>query len=137
TINVAGLKPGQSGGTAVVTGGSINLASTARIDARGDKGGGTVKIGGGPHGTDPLVRNALTTNVSAGAVIDASATGSGNGGNVAVWSDGATTFNGAIYAKGGPNGGDGGWVETSGHVLSVGATASVVASAPKGAAGTW
>ena len=137
TIDVSGLAAGQSGGNAVVTGGSVNLASTARIDARGYKGGGTVKIGGGPHGTDTLVRNALTTNVSAGAVIDASATGSGNGGTVAVWSDGTTIFNGAIYATGGPNGGDGGWVETSGHTLSVGDTAVVVASAANGAAGTW
>ena len=34
------------------------LASTARIDARGDAGGGRVAIGGGPHGKDPKVRNA-------------------------------------------------------------------------------
>ena len=113
TLDVSGEGPGQTGGTATVTGGSVNLASTAQIKARGTAGGGTVKIGGGPHGTDTSVRNAQNTTVAAGALIDASATDNGNGGNVAVWSDGTTVFNGTIYARGGPNGGNGGWVETS------------------------
>src|SRR5712691_10026608 len=138
TINVAGLRPGETGGRAVVTGGGVTQTSTARIDARGYAGGGTVEIGGGPHGADSLVRNALTTNISAGAVIDASATNNGNGGTVAVWSDGATVFNGTILAKGGPLGGDGGWVETSGKgTLTVGPSASVIASAARGNPGSW
>ncbi len=137
-IDVSGLDPGQAGGAAVVTGGSVNLANTAQVEARGPAGGGTVKIGGGPHGTDASVRNARKTTVAAGALIDASATDNGNGGNVTVWSDGSTVFNGTIYAKGGPQGGDGGWIETSGHLgLGVGATARVDALAPKGVVGTW
>ncbi|MBV9017015.1 MAG: filamentous hemagglutinin N-terminal domain-containing protein, partial [Alphaproteobacteria bacterium] len=110
TLDVSARAPGQRGGTAVVTGGSVRLTETARVYAQGPAGGGKVRIGGGPHGTDTSVRNAQTTVIDAGAVIDASATGNGNGGNIAVWSDGSTTFNGAIYAKGGPNGGNGGWV---------------------------
>jgi filamentous hemagglutinin family protein len=137
-IDVSGLKPGQTGGSATVTGGSVNLASTARIDARGNAGGGTVKIGGGPHGQDVTVRNAQTTTVAAAAVIDASATGSGNGGQVTVWSDQTTTFAGTIKARGGTSGGDGGWVETSGKgSLSVAPTAVIDASAPEGKPGEW
>ena len=84
------------------------------------------------------MRNALSTSISAGAVIDASATVAGNGGTVAVWSDGATTFNGSILATGGPMGGDGGWIETSGKgTLNIGATASVSAAAAQGKAGSW
>ena len=94
TINVAGLSPGQTGGNAVVTGGSVALTSTARIDARGYSGGGTVKIGGGPHGADPKVNNAQYTTVATDALIDASATGKGNGGTVSVWADGSTVFAG-------------------------------------------
>src|SRR5206468_953790 len=109
TIDVSGLNPGQTGGSATVTGGWANLSSTARIDARGAAGGGRVRVGGGPHGTDPTVRNATTTTVSAAAVIDASATENGNGGQVTVWSDQATQFAGTINALGGPLGGDGGW----------------------------
>src|SRR5712692_7575377 len=138
TIDVSGPNPGQTGGTAIVTGGAVNLASTAQIKARGPAGGGTVRIGGGPHGTDASVRNAQNATVNAGAVIDASATANGNGGNVVVWSDGTTVFNGTILAKGGPNGGNGGWVETSGKsTLSIGPTASVSAAAPQGKAGLW
>ena len=113
-IDVSGLKPGQVGGSATVTGGSVKLASTARLAARGNAGGGTVRIGGGPHGQDPAVRNAQTTTVAAGSIIDASATRNGNGGQVTVWSEEATRFAGTINALGGPLGGERwGWVETS------------------------
>ena len=138
TIDVSGEGPGQTGGAAIVTGGAVALASTAKVKAQGPAGGGTVRIGGGPHGTDASVRNAQNTTVDPGALIDTSATDNGNGGNVAVWSDGTTVFNGTIYAKGGPNGGNGGWVETSGHgILDVGATTLVDVGAPIGSAGSW
>src|SRR5208282_3182549 len=109
-----------------------------RVNARGNAGGGTVKIGGGPHGQDPSVRNAQTTTVAAGAVIDASATGNGNGGQVTVWSDTTTAFGGAILAQGGPGSGDGGIIETSSKgQLVVMPSTSVSAAAPKGRAGSW
>ncbi|HZK90680.1 MAG TPA: filamentous hemagglutinin N-terminal domain-containing protein, partial [Stellaceae bacterium] len=138
TIGVSGLSPGQTGGTAIVTGSTATLAPTAKIYARGNAGGGTVEVGGGPHGADPKVNNAQYTTIATGALIDASATSKGNGGTVSVWSDNTTNFGGTILAKGGPNGGNGGWVETSGHqVLDVGSLAKVDASAAKGAAGSW
>src|SRR6516164_1127475 len=136
-IDISGLKPGQTAGTATVTGGSVNLASTARIDARGNAGGGTVRVGGNFHGAGPQ-RNATTTSVAQGAVISADAIANGNGGQVAVWSDGTTVFNGKISAQGGNQGGNGGFIETSGKgTLVVGPTTSVRAAAPKGTAGQW
>src|SRR3984893_18800666 len=138
TIDVSGVNPRQMGGSATVTGGFVNLAGTARIDARGAAGGGKVRIGGGPHGQDGSVRNAQTTTVSAGALIDASAIANGNGGQVTVWSDQATQFAGTINALGSPLGGDGGWVETSSKGgLTVAPSAVVDASAPIGNAGVW
>jgi filamentous hemagglutinin family protein len=134
-IDVSGLKPGQSGGSATVTGGSVNLASTARIAARGNAGGGTVRIGGGPHGQNPTVRNAQTTNVAAGAVIDASATANGSGGQVAVWSGQATQFAGSVSATGGNGGGNGGFVEVSSS-NALGFTGTVNVGAPHGTPGT-
>jgi filamentous hemagglutinin family protein len=137
-IDVSGLAPGQSGGSATVSGGSVQLAGTAQIDARGTAGGGTVRVGGGPHGADLSARNAATTLVATGAVIDVSATGTGNGGQVTVWSDQATAFGGRIKARGGPNGGDGGWVETSsGDRLGIAASASVDTLSPNGNVGEW
>src|SRR4051812_33171559 len=70
TIDVSASAATQSGGTATLTGGAVTLAGAARIDARGPAGGGTVKIGGGAHGTDAGVRNARNTSVNEGAVID-------------------------------------------------------------------
>ena len=62
---------------------------------------------------------------------------SGNGGKVAVWSNGTTQFDGAISARGGAQSGNGGRVETSGASLGVGPGATVVTLAPQGVAGNW
>jgi filamentous hemagglutinin family protein len=138
TIDVAGSAPGQTGGTAIVTGGSVALAGTARIDASGPAGGGSVAIGGGPHGAATDIRDAQTTTVAAGATIDAGATDAGNGGTVSVWANGDTVFDGTIAAKGGPHGGNGGWVETSGKAdLTIGPGAAVSTLAVAGTTGTW
>jgi hypothetical protein len=79
--------------------------------------------------------------MEAGASIDASATQSGNGGTVVLWSDvgnanSVTTAQGSLFAKGGANGGDGGRIETSGALLiTEGVSGS--AAAPIGKAGEW
>ncbi|MGH7073103.1 MAG: filamentous hemagglutinin N-terminal domain-containing protein, partial [Stellaceae bacterium] len=137
TITVSGLRPGETGGIAKVLGGQVALASTAKIDASGAAGGGTVDIGGDFHGAGPDA-DAANTVVWDGAQIDADATNSGNGGQVAVWSNGYTNFDGSISAKGGSQGGNGGYVETSsGDNLAVGGAARVDASAPRGMSGQW
>ncbi len=143
-INVAGLRPGQSGGNATVTGGSVNLASNARIDARGSSGGGNVTVRStgvsGPvaRGDSQTAGDAIGVAIAAGAKIDASATQNGNGGNVSVWSDTTTTFAGTILANGGPLGGNGGLIETSSHGrLVIDPNATVSAAAPLGKPGTW
>ena len=135
TIDVSGGKAGEKGGTATVTGQSVQLARTARINASGYSGGGTVWIGGGAHGKNPRVRDAATTIVAKGARIDASAIGSGAGGWVTVWSNRATYFAGSISARGGRLGGNGGWAETSSKD-ALGLTGSVSVGAPHGALGT-
>ena len=76
--------------------------------------------------------------VDQGASIAANATANGNGGRVTVLSRQSTSMDGAISAHGGPQGGNGGFVETSGEAqLIVGPSASVSAAAPMGAAGSW
>jgi filamentous hemagglutinin family protein len=148
TLQAAGKRPGTKGGTVVVSGEDIKL-SAARIDASGRAGGGKVLIGGDWGGGNPntsLVKNqsaalepyviptATTVSVDGATTINASAKERGNGGKVVLWSDSQTTFAGTILARGGSQGGDGGFVETSSHgQLSF--TGHVDASAPKGAAG--
>jgi len=108
-----------AGGTVVVTGKEVTLTSGAAIDASGTSGG-TVLIGGDRAGGSEsalkflpqTVANAQTVTLEAGSTITADGT-SGAGGNVVVWSDGATSFAGAISATGLR----GGFIETSGHTF--------------------
>ncbi|HEY7579140.1 MAG TPA: filamentous hemagglutinin N-terminal domain-containing protein [Acetobacteraceae bacterium] len=147
-LSAAGRAPGTRGGAiGAVSDGDVILASTARINASGKAGGGTVAIGtslaraqDGPGVTG--ARIAGNTTIRHGATIRADATASGKGGRVAVLSDrsgGTTRVDGAISARGGPKGGDGGFVETSGFKLGVGSDAAidVGARAPAGQPGTW
>src|SRR5262245_44583803 len=149
TLAAAGKKKGTEGGTILVTGENIKLAS-ARIDASGRKAGGKVLIGGDWGGGNPntrLVKNssaklesfviptATTVSVDAATTINASARGRGNAGKVVLWSDSETTFAGTIFARGGAKSGDGGFVEVSSHG-QLAFTGNVDASAPRGKAGT-
>lgn len=103
------------GGAITVTGNDIRLAG-ARLDARGLKGGGAIRVGGDLKGGGTLPR-AATTTVDRASTLTADATGRGRGGSVVVWSDGTTSFDGRISARGGPSGGDGGSAEVSGRSL--------------------
>uniref|UniRef100_UPI000AD1FBBD two-partner secretion domain-containing protein n=1 Tax=Aquincola tertiaricarbonis TaxID=391953 RepID=UPI000AD1FBBD len=133
TVDVSGQQPGQQGGQAELLGEKLLLSGTARIDARGDAGGGTVLVGGNWQGQGPQP-NARMTAVAAGAQIDASARRSGDGGTVVVWSDEATRYQGRIAARGGEAGGDGGQVEVSGkRFLDYQGSADLLA--PKGRSG--
>src|SRR5215467_4883231 len=149
TLLAAGKKKGTQGGTILVSGEDIKLTN-ARIDASGRRGGGKVLIGGDWGGGNPktgLVSNpsakletyviptATTVSVDAATIINASATGRGNGGKVVLWSDSETTFAGTILARGGAKGGDGEFVETSSHG-QLAFTGNVDSSAPRGRAGT-
>ena len=97
---------GGAGGTVVVTGTDVTLTSGAAIDASGTSGG-TVLIGGDRlGGSDAALKflpqtiaNAQSATIEAGATITADGT-SGAGGNVVVWSDGTTSFAGAISTQG-------------------------------------
>ena len=102
------------GGDIQVLGNQVGLIDNAQIDASGKSGGGSILIGGDYQGKNPDVKNAETTNIGKDAVIRADATEAGDGGKVIVWSDGNTSFNGTISARGGVSGGDGGTAEVSG-----------------------
>jgi filamentous hemagglutinin family protein len=148
TLSAAGKQNGTTGGTIEVTGENVQL-SGATINAAGQAGGGAVLVGGdwgGGHPNTGLVSNpsaylqpyvvptANSVSIDAATTINASATNTGNGGKVIVWSNDATTFYGTILAKGGPQSGQGGFVETSGHQLTF--NGMVNTGAPNGPSGT-
>ena len=148
-LSATGRRRGTTGGTIVVSGEHIKLAS-ARVDASGRAGGGKVLIGGDWAGGKPnksLVNNqaaklesfaiptATTVSVDSATTINASATGRGNGGKVILWSDTETTFTGTILARGGARSGDGGFVEASSHRL-LNYSGTTDTRAPRGTTGT-
>ncbi len=135
SLDASGKSAGETGGTIKVLGDQVALGSTAALDASGDAGGGTVLVGGNFHGAGPE-QNATSTTITAGSAINANAITTGNGGQVAIWSEQSTGFDGAVSVNGGSVSGNGGMVETSSrNNLSVGGTVS--ASAAHGSAGTW
>jgi hypothetical protein len=125
---------GTVGGQIDMLGDQVHLASTAKLDADGVYGGGTLHVGGAYQGSGDTYR-AQSTQVDAGATLQASAVTQGNGGEVVVWSDGRTAYAGSIEARGGAAGGDGGLVEVSGKQI-LGFTGQVDAGATNGRAGS-
>ena len=126
---------GTTGGTIKVLGQYVEIESPAVINASGNAGGGTIDIGGDFHGAGPDM-DATGTYVGANASILANAITNGVGGNIAIWSNEDTMVYGNISAMGGANGGNGGYVETSGGYLDVNGI-NINLSAPHGTAGTW
>lgn len=110
-LNVASVT--AEGGRVTVTGDTVRLHEDARIDASGNSAGGAIYVGGGWQGKDSSIANAASTEVAAGALLDASATGAGDGGTVVVWANDETRYAGSIAARG-AQGGAGGRVEVSG-----------------------
>ncbi len=126
-------KSGQ-GGEVDVTAANVALIGTM-VDASGGTGGGNINIGGGPHAMVALA-GAQSLLIDENSIIRADATANGSGGHIVVWSDGSTTAQGTFTARGGPNGGNGGLIETSGETLDL-TGVNVTTAAALGTTGTW
>ncbi|TLU83560.1 MAG: filamentous hemagglutinin N-terminal domain-containing protein, partial [Chlorobium sp.] len=133
--------PDGKGGQVVATGDRVLVKSGAHLTASGLTGGGEVLVGGNWQGKDTSIHQATGTIVESGALLEANSTDTGNGGTVVAWSDvtnplSVTRAYGTFEAMGGPKGGDGGRIETSGHWLDV-AGSQGGASATLGQGGLW
>jgi hypothetical protein len=125
---------GSIGGSVDLFGREVVLVG-AQMDASGEFGGGSVRIGGDFQGANAAVNRAQSVTATAATAIRANALGWGDGGRVVVWSDQDTQFDGSASARGGSAGGSGGFIELSGEgSLTYGGSAD--ASAPAGKAGT-
>jgi filamentous hemagglutinin family protein len=105
---------GARGGQVDVFGARVALTDQAQVDASGSAGGGQIRIGGDFQGKNPAVPNADKTYVGSGTALRADATASGDGGRIIVWADSLTKAHGTVSARGGSQGGNGGFVEISG-----------------------
>lgn len=131
TADAASANSAKGDGFVAITGEKVRVEGAA-ITAHG----GDVRIGGGWQGKDDgsVSRNARSTSVDRDSRIDVSGVGSGSGGSVVVWSDGATRYDGVISARSGVDGAQGGMVEVSGSKLAF--TGKVDAGSAKGRGGT-
>lgn len=104
-----------TGGRVEVLGNKVGVFDGASIDASGQTGGGTILVGGDLQGRNEAVQNAFITWFGRNARLDANAGTRGDGGKIIVWADDTTRAYGQISARGGAEGGDGGFAEVSGH----------------------
>ena len=123
------------GGRLVVTGQRVGFLEGKMI-ASGGSGGGEVLLGGDYQGKNAEVKNAQATVMGKDAEIVADAMVNGDGGKIILWSDEYTGFYGQLFARGGPEGGNGGFIETSSK-NNLQAYGFANASAISGSAGKW
>jgi filamentous hemagglutinin family protein len=123
------------GGRLVVTGQRVGFLEGKMI-ASGGSGGGEVLLGGDYQGKNAEVKNAQATVMGKDAEIVADAMVNGDGGKIIFWSDEYTGFYGELFARGGAQGGNGGFIETSSKD-NLQAMGFVDAGAAKGTAGLW
>lgn len=103
-----------AGGTASLTADG-NVRSEEDFLAYKNRAGGSIKIGGDYLGQGET-QTSKTLYVGENTLTLNDALQSGDGGRTIFWSDGTTDFNGTVFAKGGANGGNGGFLETSGKI---------------------
>ncbi len=112
---------GPAGGGTVLIGGAERggpLAAGGHIayaELDPDEGGGTqISIDTTmPFETESYIPTADISYVGADVTLAADATDQGDGGTVVVWGDQEAAFHGHIRARGGANGGNGGFAEVS------------------------
>jgi len=121
-INKGTIKAGDGnqGGEIIFEAPEITIEADSVLDVSGALGGGRIFVGGGFQGTTAdrdgndigITETALNVTVDAGAVLTADATESGDAGDIIIWSENTTSFEGEISANAAD--GVGGFAEVSG-----------------------
>jgi len=124
------------GGMIKVLGDNVGLFDQSIVDTSGANGGGQVFIGGDQEGNNPLIPNAEFIYLSEQSQVFADALDNGDGGRLITFASDTARIYGDLFARGGSNGGDGGFIETSG-LIGFQVVGAPDASSPQGEAGTW
>jgi filamentous hemagglutinin family protein len=123
TLTATSMTQDASGQIVLRASGHVTVGGT--LDASSNSGsGGSIDV----RGDNVLVQDR--------AQLLANVTGQGNGGRIVVLAENAATVKGQLSVRGGSQGGDGGFVETSGHRVDL-EGARINALAPLGKTGTW
>ncbi|TBR43939.1 filamentous hemagglutinin N-terminal domain-containing protein [Marinomonas agarivorans] len=108
----------NGGGTATMTADKrVDNGVRTEVDflAQKRRAGGSIKIGGDYLGQGDT-QTAKTVKVAHGALFLNDAIDKGDAGRTIIWSDDTTEYRGLTLARGGVNGGHGGFLETSGKL---------------------
>jgi filamentous hemagglutinin family protein len=146
TVQVSGTLTAP-GGRIVLGGDRIALFEASRLLTSAPDGGGSIDLGrpvpwdptrsgprSGPH-SGP--HSSQSIYVAPGAQLAADGTDRGNGGTIRLWSELSTRAYGQFSAQGGPQGGDGGLIDTSGRQFLDVTGLGINATSPLGTPGTW
>ncbi|HEX7764808.1 MAG TPA: filamentous hemagglutinin N-terminal domain-containing protein, partial [Cellvibrio sp.] len=124
------------GGDIKVLGKKVGLLDNAQVNASGANGGGQVLIGGDKTGQNLQIRNADFIYLGKDSSVKTDALINGNGGKLITFASDTARIYGNLYSRGGSEGGNGGFIETSGlkgfEILN---TPDITATA--GSGGTW
>lgn len=134
-LDATDLTPEGKGGRIEVLGQIVSVEGGI-IDASGTIGGGQVFIGGGLHG-EGLYPTALYAGCDQNSLVKANALTVGDGGKIVLWSDLGTFFDGVFSTRGGQEGGNGGYIETSSGSQFRSIFGRIDTDGPKGAIGHW
>ncbi len=102
------------GGDIKVLGNKVALLDQAEVNASGANGGGQVLIGGDKTGQNKKIRNADFIYLDENTTVKTDALINGNGGKLITFASDTARIYGNLYSRGGSEGGNGGFIETSG-----------------------
>ena len=124
------------GGDIKILGNKVGLLDNAEVNASGASGGGQVLIGGDKTGDNQRVRNADFIYLGENSAVKTDALIDGNGGKLITFASDTARIYGNLYSRGGSEGGNGGFIETSGlKGFEIWNTPDITAAV--GTGGTW
>lgn len=124
------------GGDVKILGNKVGLFDQAEVNASGANGGGQVLIGGDKTGDNIKIRNADFIYLGESSSVKNDGLINGNGGKLITFASDTARIYGSLSARGGIDGGNGGFIETSGlKGFDIANTPDIGAAA--GYAGTW
>jgi filamentous hemagglutinin family protein len=102
------------GGDVKILGNKVGLFDTANVNASGANGGGQVLVGGDKTGQNKNIRNADFIYLGENSNVKTDALLNGDGGKLITFASDTARIYGNLSARGGSEGGNGGFIETSG-----------------------
>lgn len=124
------------GGIIKILGNKVGLFDSSVVDVSGANNGGKILIGGDQQGLNPNIRNAEFIYLGENTEARADGLTNGNGGMIIAFAEDTARIYGDLFAQGGTESGDGGFVETSG-LKGFDIIKSPEVGAVNGAAGEW